>query len=508
MNKNNFLNRHGFLQSSVFSILSATSCSQIRESSSNHGQSTAIVLENRKQGTRDWQLTRIWVNQGNYRTSLIEGYCSHQSVGAGDTLSIFVSTDPAKRFMLDIYRMGYYGGTGGRLMQSIGPVQGYPQPTPKQGPKRLRECQWQPSLELKIPDNWLSGVYLGKLSTIPEENYPYWQSYIIFIVRDSRPARILFQCSDNTWQAYNVWPERDSLYTHPSGAHHPGVAVSFDRPYGKFSMIFDHPLSVGSGEFLLWEFPLCYWLERHGFDVTYCSNSDVLTPSFVTRCHCFLSVGHDLAQYRTIEASIQQGVNVLWLSANSVYMVSPFSVSKAGSPRRIITRKASYGPLRSEELEAYSEILGPFDSYGPDERNIIGARTVVPYNGGGDWTCAAPDHWIFEGTGMKMGDSIPGLVGWEFHGDPDMDREGLKILGQGTVWSNGTKPGLWASTIFPGPRGNFVFNASTIFWAQGLESPPGHILPWSHYSRPLGPDHRIQRITRNLVEKAIAPRSS
>ena len=27
---------------------------------------------------------------------------------------------------------------------------------------------------------------------------PYWQSYVVFIVRDDRPADILFQCSDNT----------------------------------------------------------------------------------------------------------------------------------------------------------------------------------------------------------------------------------------------------------------------------------------------------------------------
>ena len=52
------------------------------------------------------------------------------------------------------------------------------------------------------------------------------QSYIVFIVRDDRRADFLFQCSDNTWQAYNRWPENESLYTHPDGAHAPGVAVS------------------------------------------------------------------------------------------------------------------------------------------------------------------------------------------------------------------------------------------------------------------------------------------
>jgi hypothetical protein len=46
---------------------------------------------------------------------------------------------------------------------------------------------------------------------------PYWQSYVVFIVTDDRPADILFQCSDNTWQAYNRWPDNYSLYTDPKG---------------------------------------------------------------------------------------------------------------------------------------------------------------------------------------------------------------------------------------------------------------------------------------------------
>ncbi len=54
---------------------------------------------------------------------------------------------------------------------------------------------------------------------------------------------------------------------------------------------------------------------------------------------------------------------------------------------------------------------------------------------------------------------------------------------------------------YPGPKGNFVFNASTIFWAQGLASPPGHTLPYTHNGRPHGPDPRVERITRNLFNR-------
>jgi hypothetical protein len=467
------------------------------------GAQNAVVRENSREGTADWQLTRVKVNRGSFRTTLIEGYCSHQSIASGEQLEFFVSTDPPRPFTLDVYRMGYYGGAGGRLMKNLGPFPGITQPTPVRGGKRLRRCEWEGSLSITIPDDWLSGVYLGKLTTVPEaEDEPYWQSYVIFIVRDDREADVLFQCSDNTWQAYNRWPENDSLYTHPDGAHRPGVAVSFDRPYGKYAQIVDHPLSVGSGEFLLWEYPICFWLERGGYDVTYGSNRDLLNPAFLTRCRAFLSVGHDeywdLRQYRSVEQAIAAGVDILWLCGNSVFVVSPFSADG-----RVIERTGTFGELREEELASYRKLFGPLPEGGPDERRIIGARSVVPFNGGGDWTCAKPGHWIFEGTGMKRGDSIPGLVGWEHHGDPDPERAGLEVVAEGSVWTGGGRGGHYAATIFPGPKGNFVFNAATIFWSQGLASPPGHILPWSHFSRPHGPDARVQGITRNLLDRAL-----
>jgi hypothetical protein len=109
---------------------------------------------------------------------------------------------------------------------------------------------------------------------------------------------------------------------------------------------------------------------------------------------------------------------------------------------------------------------------------------------------------MFEGTGVKNGDRIPGLIGWEYHGDPPT-LSGLLVVAAGTAWVGGQIPQKWAATIYPGPKGNFVVNASTIFWAQGLSSPPGHTLPWSHWSLPHGPDERVQMITHNLLRRAI-----
>ena len=466
--------------------------------------SDLIRRENEKPGTTDWQLTYTRIDPATkYRCPWIEGFVSRASVRAGESLELYVSTRPAAPFKLDVYRLGYYGGKGGRHLASLGPFRGQPQPDPPVGEERLRECQWEPSTVLEIPADWPSGVYLGKLSLL-EGRY---QSYVVFIVRDDRQADLLFQCSDNTWQAYNRWPDNYSLYDSDSGKAWnlvSGVRVGYDRPYGKYCQILDAPLSQGSGEFLLWEFPLAYWLEQHGYDVTYCSNTDIhADPQCCLRAKAFLSVGHDeywsLEQFRHVQAAVQAGVNAAFLSGNTCCFVTPLVPNGRGTANRVLTRAGRYGGL-SEEEKAY---MGPFPVEGPNEAMLIGARTISPFNGSGDWIVRRPDHWLFEGTGMKAGEGIPGLVGWEFHGDP-ADLPGLEVVADGETINGGGKTAHWTATIYQGPKGNHVFNASTIYWAQGLSHPPGHMLPYSHFGRPHGPDFRVQQITRNLLAKFVS----
>ena len=472
-------------------------------------RASLIAEENRRTGSLDWQLTRVRLDKPQgVRASVIEGYCSRQSVLAGESLDLFVSTAPAARFLIEVFRTGYYGGRGARLMATLGPFDGVAQPVPPMGPKRLVACTWARTTTLTIPADWPSGVYLGRLTTQPAAaDQPYWQNYVVFIVRDTRRADVLLQCSDNTWQAYNQWPDRTSLYTDPRGSQVRGVAASFDRPYGKYAQIYENPQSLGSGEWLCFEFPLAYWLEQHGYDVTYCSNSDCVDAAQLTRAKAFLSVGHDeywdLRQYDAMKAAIADGVNVLWLTGNAVFGVTPFSPAADGRANRVIERVGHFAGLTDAEVGQVRKVFS--DDYrraGPDESAIIGARTVVPFNGGGDWVCTRPDHWMFAGTGLKQGDRLAGLVGWEHHGAP-AKIPGLEVVAEGLVWAGGVTPSRYTATIFPGPKNNFVFNAATIFWAQGLASPPGHMPPWSHGARPAGPDQRVQRITENLLRRAI-----
>ncbi len=456
-----------------------------------------VVRENAKSGTRDWLLGKtavsppdpLWHMYG-LRSQAIEGFCSRASVAASEELQVYVSTTPESKFTVDVFRMGYYGGAGGRKVASFGPLQGHPQLAPSQGPNRVMECQWSPSLKIEIPSDWLSGVYLGKLRELRTGT----ESYIIFIVRDERRADYLFQCSDMTWQAYNRWPSQHSLYCNGTRDNHvgSGVDVSVDRPYGKYTQLVDQPLTLGSGEWFLWEYPLAYWMEQQGYDVSYLSNWDThADPEGLRRAKGFLSVGHDEywtpEMFANVKNAIQRGVNVAFLSGNSVFCKIRLKPGIGGQANRVFERDGRFQPR---------------------ENTLIGAHSAGPVIGGADWTCVQPDHWLFSGTGMKQGDGIRGLVGWEFHGDP-ADIPGLEIVATGptdnrrfpdTQEPRPNRSGVYTSTVYPGPRGNFVFNAATCWWADGLSSPPGYLRSQWYQPRH-GPDERLQRMTANLLAR-------
>lgn len=460
-------------------------------------KSTLVRTENAKPGTRDWMLKRPRIDpKTKYRCPWIEGYCSETSVRAGEKISFHVKTDPVERFTIDLYRLGYYGGKGGRFLRRLGPLEGVAHDDPPVGKKRERSCAWPACAELKIPDDWLSGVYLGKLTAEGEGV----QSYVIFIVCDDRRADFMFQCSDTTWQAYNRWPSQFSLYD--NGKHQwywgGGVRVGFRRPYGKYCQIFDAPLSTGSGEFLLWEFPLAYWMESRGDDVTYISNLDThRDPKGLLRAKGFLSVGHDeywsIEMYQNVRAAIAAGVNVAFLSGNAVCGRIVFN-DKLSAFERV----GVFGPPGgTREFEAMKSLLHER----PYANELMGAHSTGPVTGGADWICTKPGHWIYAGTGMKAGDRIPGLIGWEWHGDP-ADIAGLEIVASGATESAPGKPngGIYTATVYPGPKENFVFNAATCWWADGLSEPPGYVRP-KVYTAPRGPDRRVQQITANVLER-------
>jgi hypothetical protein len=447
------------------------------------------------------------------RSPGIEGWCSAPSVKAGDSLELFVSMNPAGEFMLDLYRMGYYQRLGARQVMSVGPISGTSQPEPSPDSERLIECAWSPSYQFSVPSDWVSGVYLGKLTRVDDGT----ENYIIFVVRDEREAELVVQTSDFTWQAYNGWPTSYSLYSDggPVSYYGPKVTVSFERPYlPRWSTAIP-----GSGEYFVFEYPFTYWLERMGYDVTYCSNLDThLGTAAPSRAAGFLSVGHD--EYWTVGihdnvcAARDTGVSIGFFSGNIAnFTVDPLRPGASGRPDRVFSRTDYFGgqqflaryPADTETGTSFRELGFPCKA--PDEGLLIGAGNELPSLGNADWVCSLPDHWVFEGTGMAEGDAIPNLVGHEWQGLLAEGIEGLEVVSRGRTHHCMVGPAEYIATVYPGPQGNVVFNASTCWWATGLAQPPGFQRP-SSGGMPSGrPDPRVQRITENVLNKMLASRA-
>lgn len=458
-----------------------------------------IVTENQKIGTREWMLSKTQVDPATkYRCPWVEGYASHTSIATGQTLQFMISTATPTSVDVDVYRMGYYGGDGGCWVQSLKSIACQPQPTPEPGENRKMDCKWPVSTQCVIGDDWLSGVYLAKLTEQADGN----QSYIIFIVRDERSADFVFQCSDHTWQAYNRWPSQFSLYDDGQVQWYWGSKseVSFNRPYGKYCQILDAPLSTGSGEFFLWEFPFVHWLEKEGYDVTYASNTDThRDPKTPLRGRGFLSVGHDeywtIEMFRHVQDAVHQGTSVGFFSGNAVCGKVDWD-----DATRSIRRTGVFGPPGgTNEFASMSSLTHER----PYANELIGAHSTGPVTGGADWVCVMPEHWVYEKTGMALGDRIPGMIGWEYHGDP-APIPSLKVIASGPTQSapgvlNG---GIYTATVYEGTKGNLVFNASTCWWADGLSAPPGYQSP-SVYTSPKGIDPRVQQITKNVLQRML-----
>lgn len=168
-------------------------------------------------------------------------------------------------------------------------------------------------------------------------------------------------------------------------------------------------------------------------------------------CKAFVSAGHDeywdVRPHQTVTALRDADVSLLFLSGNAVCWASPFR--RASTADRIASSPAA--PYDSDDPWARIRQWdhGPFPERGPDEGRLIGARNVDPVNGGDDWTVAKPDHWIFDGTGVAKGDRVPGLVGWEYHGDPPADVPGLEVVAAGTAWQSGDRRRHWTATVYP-----------------------------------------------------------
>ena len=85
------------------------------------GAPASIAAENRAAGTTAWRLPGPPDEIGGQAHGVIAGYVSAQAIAPGQAESVYVDAPGSRTVTVDVYRMGWYGGRGGRLVLPAGP---------------------------------------------------------------------------------------------------------------------------------------------------------------------------------------------------------------------------------------------------------------------------------------------------------------------------------------------------------------------------------------------------
>jgi N,N-dimethylformamidase beta subunit-like, C-terminal len=436
-----------------------------------------VAVENTCPGTDAWQ-----VNRSLGTVNAIEGFTSAVSVDVGQTVNLYVSTT-APHYTFTIYRMGWYGGHGGRLMYTSPQLTGSNQPDPIIDPvTHMVSCSnWQHPVTIHIPATWVSGYYIVKM--LSSQGFI---RYTPFVVRyDSSNAPIIYTASFLTYQAYNPWGGY-SLYHGLDASGNAVIAeralvVSFDRPY------YDN---YGLMNFVSYEDGLLRWLERNGYNMTYSTDLDnELHGSLLWKHNLVIVAGHDeywssrMRQNMTIARD--RGVSLAFFGANDIYWHIRLSSSALGLDREIVCYKHGYSddgtrdtsdPLAATEPSAATVRWRDPPLNDPEQR-LLGQM----YHGIVQQTAPlvfAPGAAKFlDGAGLAPGSSLSGLVGYEYDSVVADGSEPANeiVLTSSPVHCDPASlcpPSGYTtanSTIYTAASGARVFDAGTFLWGRGLD---------------------------------------
>ncbi len=373
-----------------------------------------IVIENQQPGTDQWQIPTTGFQLSDDTSNQIKGYSSAVSANKGGTLSFSVTVNPAQTFTIAFYRMGWYGGLGGRLMLQTGAINGVRQaacPT-VDAATRLMICNWAPSYTLTVPTSWTDGAYLAVLSSAVG-----YQTYVPFVVRDdARQAGLLYQQPVNTYQAYNSWGGK-SLYTFNSSGGVRAYKVSFDRPYE----------SDGSADYFGWEVYTVQWLEKSGYDVTYSTDVDgQVNPGRLRSVKGVLIPGHSeywsKGMFDAAQGARDAGVGLGFLGSNDVYWQARYEASPTGSANRVLVcYKTNEPPNPVDPMTASSPGLTTTQwreaPVSRPEQTLIGvqftSQTGNTWDSTVTYVVTNSSNWVYANTGFSNGTGVPRLTGYE-----------------------------------------------------------------------------------------------
>jgi PKD repeat protein len=308
-------------------------------------------------GSSAWQLT-------DYNQSGITGYAAETSVNLSQSVHLRIAIPGGEGHAdVTVFRMGWYGGAGGRLVYqaknvAVDNTRSCNEPDFTTG---YWDCaNWDNSVTVPGSSLPASGVYLVRIRDTASGN----DNQIVFTVRDDkRHSDLLYKLPIASYQAYNYF-NGHSLYTYNSAGFDTitgvprAVKVSFDRPFTN---------TYNDGNWLLKaDLPMIQWLEREGYNVDYTDNPSVdADPAQLLNHKTLVISGHDeywsgkeMAAYK---AARDAGVNIASFSGNTAF----WKVRYEDGGRTLVCYKSVEGLGPSTEGGKVDGSAGVND-WGPD----------------------------------------------------------------------------------------------------------------------------------------------
>jgi hypothetical protein len=418
-----------------------------------------VACENRNSGSTGWQISA----GATYDEQVLSGYGSAPSVERGQVLLLYVRAPGP--YTIDIYRLGYYQGSGGRLLDTRSQQSGQAQPACRWlqsgSADEYYSCDnWGSPVAYAVSASWVSGVYFAVLTA--KSGAATYQYHIPFVVRDDgRKADFLYQQAVATDQAYNAFTDGNfrppspsfplsmsntSLYSvgHLANYQYKTNVVykaSFDRPFARIDL-------TGLYRF---ELPFIQWLEQHGYDAVYATDLDThATHETAANYKAMLFAGHSeywsKAMYDAVLNARNAGVSLGFFSGDTLYWQARFEPNVAGVADRVMVCFRRPNPKFAQTGSTQVPPTAADPSTDPttqtiywrdppvsrDEQTLVGLHKPNPYTHpppvlgwvsffNGSLVIHEPqpmivqshDNWVYRGTGLQEGAAIPSVYGQE-----------------------------------------------------------------------------------------------
>ena len=276
--------------------------------------------------------------------------------------------------------------------------------------------------------------------------------------------------------------------------------VSFDRPYAQ-PWNNTAAFGLGAGEYLTnvqpfetypiksaasWNYNMVRWLEKNNLDVTYVTNIDTHSRlKYLSKPKLFLTQGHD--EYWSWEMRDHvtewrdQGVHLAFLGSNTAYWQIRYEDMTNDSvesqePRTIVCfRRQKRDPIKDKYRTTKWRDVRP-------EALLVGVEYVFPLGDPFDEDIIVSDHehWLFNGTGLKSGDKIPGILGYEVdrianikpmdeNTEGNIPIESITKIFETPLLNRRNQTILAQSGFYTATSGANVFGAGTMQWSWGLD---------------------------------------